>query len=229
MKKFTSIFVEKPSKDLEKRIQLPKKAGKKFEEITGFDDLKLLVHSQPKLASIGVKKPKLMEIALGGKKEEKIAYAKKVLDKEINVKDVVESGSFVDVKGITKGKGFQGTVKRYGVPIRQHKAEKTKRGIGNLGSWTPKRVQFTVAQSGKMGYHQRTEYNKQVMEVGEDSSRVNHKGGIVKYGEVKNPYLLIKGSVVGSKKRALFVNMAVRPDVKKNRDAPEVSYISQKN
>ena len=60
-----------------------------------------------------------------------------MLGKEIKVEDVFESGVSVDVHGITKGKGFQGTVKRFGVPIRQHKAEKTKRGIGtHLGILT---------------------------------------------------------------------------------------------
>lgn len=228
-KKLTLILAEKLSKELSKNFQLPKKAVKKIDDVKEFDDLRLLVHSNPKLADIGTKKPKLLEIAVGGNKDEKLAYAKQVLGREIKVEDVFESGVSVDVHGISKGKGFQGTVKRFGVPIRQHKAEKTKRGIGNLGSWTPKRVQFTVPQAGKMGYHLRTEYNKQILKVGQNSQELNPKSGFHKYGLMKNSYLLVKGSVVGSKKRALVLIPSIRPNPKMVKEGFEVSYISVKS
>ena len=75
-----------------------------------------------------------MEIALGGSKEDKLVYAKKMLGKDISVEDVFETGTSLDVHGITKAKGFQGTVKRFGVPIRQHKTKKNKRGNRNFRS-----------------------------------------------------------------------------------------------
>ena len=43
-------------------------------EISDFDDLRLLIHSNPKNSSSGTKKPKLLEIAIGGSKEEKLAH-----------------------------------------------------------------------------------------------------------------------------------------------------------
>ena len=213
--KVSSILAEKLDSHVAKHMPLPKRPSKKkFEDITDFEDLRLLVHSNPSKAGIGVKKPKLLEIALGGSKEGKIAYAKEMMGKEITVKDVFAQGGLVDIHGVTKGKGFQGTVKRFGVPIRQHKAEKTKRGIGTLGSWTPKRVEYTVPQSGKMGYHQRTEYNKQILKIGEQGKEVTPQGGFVHYGEIYNPYLLIKGSLVGPTKRALVLTQAIRPSKK---------------
>ena len=223
--KTTSILAPKLDKELAKQFQLPKKAGKTIDDIKEFDELRLLVHSNPKLATVDSKKPKLLEVALGGNKEDKLKYAKENLGKEIKVNDVFERNNYVDIHGINTGKGFQGTVKRYGVPIRQHKAEKTKRGIATLGSWTPKRVEFNVPNPGKMGYHLRTEYNKQILKIGQEGAEVTTEGGITNYGVVRNTYLLVKGSVVGPKKRAIVLTPALRPDRRATKEAPEITYI----
>tara|TARA_Y100000310_G_scaffold318329_1_gene372240 strand:+ start:502 stop:1464 length:963 start_codon:yes stop_codon:yes gene_type:complete len=214
LKKSVSILATKLDKALARRIQLPKKTVKSIDEIKEFDDLRILVHSNPKETLIGTKKPKLLEIALGGSKEEKLNYVKEMLGKKISVKDVFETVNLIDIQGVTKGKGFQGTVKRFGVPIRQHKGEKVKRGIGNLGAWTPKRVDFRVPQAGKMGYHQRMEYNKQILKIGDNGKDVNPSGGINSYGLIKTEYVLIKGSVIGPKKRAVVLSKARRPTKK---------------
>jgi large subunit ribosomal protein L3 len=196
-------------------------------EIKDFDDLRLLVHTQPKRTTIGTKKPKLLEIALGGSKEDKLKYAQEKLGQEIKVDEVFESGNSADVHGVTKGKGFQGTVKRFGVMIRSHKAEKTKRGIGNLGAWTPKRVDFRVPQPGKMGYHLRTEYNKKILKISDKPEEINPKCGINQYGLVKNTYLLIKGSVPGPKRRALVLVHSIRPNKKMIKEAAEIRYVAK--
>ena len=200
---------------------------KNIEDVKEFDDLRLLVHSNPKKTGINTKKPKLMEIALGGSKEEKLAYAKEVLGKGVEVKDIIEEGSLVDVHGISKGKGFQGTVKRYGVPIKQKKGEKTKRGIGNLGAWTPKRVDYRVPQTGKMGYHLRTEYGKQVLKLSDDVKQVSKKGGITKYGVVKNPFVLVHGSIIGPRKRAVVLTQATRTNKVKPKDSFTIKQVVQ--
>ena len=225
--KSSSVLAPKLDKELSRKIELPKKAIKSLDEVKEFDEVKLLVHSQPKLTSIGNKKPKLLEIALGGKKEDKMAFAKNYLGKELKIKDVFEQGNQVDIHGITKGKGFQGTVKRYGVPIRQHKAEKTKRGIATLGPWHPNRVLFSVAQPGKMGYHQRTEYNKHIIKIGENGEDVTPASGLEHYGLLKNNYLLLRGSVMGPKKGAFVMVQSIKPNKKITKDAPEVNYINK--
>lgn len=222
----TVILAEKLAKELGKKMPLPKKPGKKLADVQEFEDLRLLVYSQPRLTGIGTKKPKLLELALGGSKEEKFAYAKEILGKEILVNNTLVEGSLVDVRGVSKGKGFQGTVKRYGVPIKQHKGEKTKRGIGNLGAWTPKRVDYRVPQPGKMGYHQRTEYNRSIIKIGQEGQEVTKKGGITKYGVVKNSYVLLKGSVIGPRKRAVVLTQAIRAR-KMPKEAPEVVFVSR--
>ena len=226
LEKSSVVFAGKFDKHLAKTLKLPKKQQKKFDDIKEFSDLRLLVHSQPALTGIGSKKPKVLEIALGGNKDEKLTYAKDILGKIIPVGDIFSAGIPVDIHGISKGKGFQGTVKRYGVPIMQHKAEKLKRGIGNLGAWTPKRVDYRVAQPGKMGYHLRTEYNKHIIKIGEDGKEVTRIGGLQKYGVVKNTFVLVKGSVAGSKKRALVLTKAIRSNYKITKDAPEVAFVS---
>jgi large subunit ribosomal protein L3 len=209
--KCSTILAEKLSKDLKRKTSLPKKALKKFDDVTECIDLCLLVHSNPKQTSTGSKKPVLIEIALGGSLDEKKTYAKDILGKELSLSDIFEEGTLIDVHGITKGKGFQGTVKRYGVPILQHKSEKAKRSIGNLGAWTPKRVQYTVPQPGKMGYHMRTKYNSQILKIGTDGKEITPKSGFGRYGVVKNNYLLIHGSVTGPVNRAVVLTAAIRP------------------
>ncbi|PIN76396.1 50S ribosomal protein L3 [Candidatus Woesearchaeota archaeon CG10_big_fil_rev_8_21_14_0_10_36_11] len=224
--KCSTILAEKLSKDLGRLIALPKKTFKKVDDIQECDDIRLLVHSNPKHTSIGAKKPVLVEIALGGPVEEKRAYAKDMLGKDISLSDIFEEGSLLDVHGITKGKGFQGVVKRYGVPILQHKGEKAKRSIGNLGSWTPKRVEFTVAQPGKMGYHTRTQYNNQILKIGTDGKEITPKSGFGRYGIVKNNYILLHGSVAGSVKRTVILTAAIRPPRKMHKDAFSIEFVS---
>ncbi len=229
LRKEGCVWADHLSKDLGRKIPLPKKKSTKtFDNFTPCEDLRLLVNTNPSLASTGAKKPKLLELALGSSREEKLAYAKQMLGKEISIEQVFEAGNSVDVHGITKAKGFQGTVKRFGIPIRQHKAEKTKRGIGTLGPWHPNRVRYSVAQSGKMGYHLRTEYNKQLLKVGKNGAEVTPAGGITKYGFVKSTYLLVKGSVSGPKKRPVVVTKSIRPDYSMPKEAPQIKYVSVK-
>lgn len=228
LRKSITILAEKLSPEIARIIQLPKKAIKKIEEVKDFVDLRLLAASSPKLTGIGTKKPKVLEIVLGGSKEEKLSYAKEKLGKEIKVSEVLEAGKQVDLHGISKGKGFQGTVKRFGVPIRQHKAEKTKRGIGTLGPWHPNRILYTVPQPGKMGYHLRTEYNKVIMKIGTEAKDLNPSGGFKHYGLVKNDYLLVYGSVIGPVKRPVVLIESIRPDQKKPKEAPEITYLHRK-
>lgn len=229
LQKVGTQLSSKLDKELSRALSLPKKTANHASTIAESDDIRLLVHTNPKMVSIGSKKPQLLELALGGSKEEKIKYAPEVLGKELQVTDIFQPGNQIDVHGITKGKGLQGTVKRFGVPLRQHKAEKTKRGIATLGPWTPKRVDFTVPHAGKMGYHLRTEYNKQILKIGNEGSDVTPTGGITKYGIVKNRYVLIKGSVMGPRKRAFLLTHPRRPNMKLPKEAPEITHISHRN
>jgi len=163
----------------------------------------------------------LFEIPINGD----LDFAKSLLEKEIKVSEIFKVGENVDVHAITKGKGFQGPVKRFGISLKSHKSEKKRRAPGNLGAFTPRKTDWRVPQHGQHGYHKRTEYNKIIYKIDSIPEEINQKGGIKKYGNLKNEYLLIKGSIQGSSKRLILLSKNIRG--KKNSSAPEIEYISQ--
>ncbi|HLC66128.1 MAG TPA: 50S ribosomal protein L3, partial [Candidatus Nanoarchaeia archaeon] len=188
----------KADKELARKLPVQKKEGKKLEDIplAGVEAIYALVYTQPKLVGFGKKKPELFEIAIGGNVEEQFAFMKERLGKDLSVKEVLREGAQLDVHAVTRGKGVQGPVKRFGVSIRQHKAEKTKRGPGSLGAWRGQgHMMYRVAHAGQMGFHTRTEYNKWLIKIEDDMQKINRLGGFKHYGVVRNPCILLKGSV----------------------------------
>ncbi|MBD3318620.1 50S ribosomal protein L3 [Candidatus Woesearchaeota archaeon] len=224
----STILSPSIDKELARKVRLPKKYDKSLDSIKEFDSLRLLAYTQPKLTSIGKKKPELFELYLGGTKDEQLSLAKEYLTRDIKVSDVFKEGSQIDVHAVTKGKGLQGPVRRFGVKIRFHKSEKTKRGPGSLGSWmTP--TTHRVAHAGQMGFHQRTDYNKKIVKIDNDASKINPKGGWLRYGLVKNEYLIIKGSLPGPSKRLVTMIHATRPNVKISSHAPQINYVHKES
>ncbi|WP_299262659.1 50S ribosomal protein L3 [Halorientalis sp.] len=193
-------------------------------------DVRVITHSVPDVVpSVPKKEPDVMETRVGGGSlSDRVEFAFDLLEEggEHAMNEVFRAGEYMDASGITKGKGTQGPVKRWGVQKRKgkHKRQGWRRRIGNLGPWNPSRVRSTVPQQGQMGYHQRTELNKRLIDVGEgDEPSVD--GGFVNYGEVDGPYALVKGSLPGPDKRLLRFRPAVRPNDQPRLD-PEVRYVS---
>ena len=219
----SQIFAENLDKDLKRRIAMPK--NRKAKEPGDYDDITLIVHTQPRITGIGKKKPEMMEIALGGKKEDKIKYAKSMLGKEIKISDIFKEGEQLDFHTITKGKGFQGPVKRFGIGLKSHRAEKNRRNPGSLGPWCGQgHIMWKVPHAGKMGHHLRTEYNKWLLKIGAKPEEINPKGGHIRYGLVKTDYLLVKGSVGGPKKGLVKFNHTIRGRKNIPKEAPQISY-----
>ena len=193
------------------------------------DDVRLITHTVPgELASVPKTEPDVMETRVGGPAvEERVEFALDLIAEggAHDVTDVFRAGEYADVAGVTKGKGTQGPVKRWGVQKRKgkHARQGWRRRIGNLGPWNPSRVRSTVPQQGQMGYQQRTELNKRLVTLGDES--VTPDGGFVNYGEVNGPYVLVKGSLPGPNKRLLRLRPAVRPSDQPRLD-PEVRYVS---
>ena len=201
---------EKDVKILGRKISISKKEGLE-KKIGDFDYVRLLAYTQPKQTGIGKKKPEIFEIAIGGSKEEQLKFANEHLGKEMRVEDALHDGMFVDIHGVTKGKGLQGPVKRFGVSKRSHKSEKTIRGPGSLGAWKAQQhMMYRVAHAGQMGYHTRTEANKWILRVSSKPEEINRKGGFEHYGVMKNSYLLVKGSVLGPAKRLIRFSRSLR-------------------
>lgn len=175
-------------------------------------DISLIVRTQPKLTGLGKKKPEVFEIDIGGNDiKEKMNFAKEIFGKEVKITDVFKEGEYVDIIAITKGKGTQGVVKRFGVKIQNRKDMKHHRQIGALGPQSPGRVRWTVPRAGQMGFSQRTEYNKRILKIGQDTKEINPSGGITNYGIIRNSYILLEGSIPGPRKRLVMLRTAIRP------------------
>ncbi|AEH23846.1 50S ribosomal protein L3 [Pyrococcus yayanosii] len=198
-------------------------------------EVRALVSTQPWIIKLK-KKPEVMEYAIGGTSvEEKFNYIKERLGKELRVKDVLKEGELLDVIAVTKGKGTQGVIKRWGVKLRAHKDSKGRRKVASIGPWHPARVMWTVPMAGQMGFHHRTELNKRLIAIGENGKlvldgneiEITPKGGFPHYGIVRSDFMMIAGSVPGAIKRIIRVRPAIRPPKKKPPvQRPQITYVS---
>ncbi len=226
LKASDSFYAPNLDKDLARKIRLPKKTTKTPENIDlgKYYDITVQLYTCPRASGLK-KKPEIFEVACGGASiKDKFDFAKSLLNREIKVSEVFKAGEQVDTHGVSKGKGYQGPVRRFGISIRSHKSEKTKRGPGSLGAWTGNRS-WTVSHAGQMGFHTRTEFNKQLIMVGSNPEFVNPAGGFVRYGKVKNDFVLFKGSVIGPAKRFVRFNHTIRSNRKFSKEAPLIEVL----
>lgn len=229
----TEVWDADFDRDLSRRIsQLPKESDPEkglanMEELLdGASDLTLVVHTIPRETGIK-KKPDITEIGLGGGSvEEKFAFARENLGKTIAVTDVFTAGELIDVTAVTKGKGFQGPVKRWGIKIRDRKTDDARRNPGSLGPWHPHQVMWTVPLAGATGYNQRTEYNKRIVKIGSSDEPVTPEGGFLRYGNVTGDYVIILGSIPGPTKRLVNLRKAYRPKGGVPEEAPTITAVS---
>lgn len=203
-------YLGQASKRLQKILKLPKSYNKKIEDIKDYDDIRLIVYSE--VEKTGIKKtPDLAEIGLGGTLEEKNNFVKENLNKDIFAGEILKNAKLVDIRGLTKGKGTQGPIKRFGIKKRQHKSEKGVRRPGTLGPWHPAHVVFRVPMAGQIGMFTRIQYNSRILAVGKINEKdINKKEGWQHYGKIKTEYLIVKGSVQGPAKRQLLLTMPLR-------------------
>jgi large subunit ribosomal protein L3 len=130
------------------------------------------------------------------------------------VLDVFENGQLVDIRGLTKGKGFQGPVKRFGITLKNHKSEKGVRRPGSLGPWNPSRVTFRVPMAGQLGMFTRVIYNNKIIDIGKSEGKIKN---LKNYGNVKTDYVIVKGSVMGPSKRQLIITSPLRKTKKQSK------------
>ncbi len=232
LRTFGEAWMEKPPKDFERIISVPEKFAteeslKKIEaSLDKIADLRVVMATQPRLAKRSKKAPDLVEVKVGGGSiKERFEYAKKILGSEVKVTDFIKEGQAVDAIGVTKGKGIQGPVKRWGIRRKFHKARKTVRQVGSIGAWTPHYVMYSVPRAGQMGFHQRTEYNKLVIKLGNNGAEVTPKGGFLRYGVINSDYVMLKGSVPGTTNRLILMRVASRPPPEAEGPAPKIEYL----
>jgi len=237
LRTLTEAWEKKIDKDLERKLPIPKdhnakNAWKKMAD-SDLEEIRLLVHTQPKMVTgIPKKRPEIMEMAVGGGSiDAQVEFVKGMMGKEFTMSDFTEDGEMLDAIAVTTGYGFQGHVKRWGVKLLTHKNSKHRRMIGNLGPFSPGYVVSTVPQAGQTGYHQRTEYNKRLLRIGDNPDEINPKGGFLNYGLIRGNYALLHGSLPGPSKRLIRFRKAVRFHGKKTDSVvvPNITMISQES
>ncbi len=212
---------------------LPKELPRKFNAKTADDDavkaegmlgnasaIMAIVAVSPNSIGLSQKTPFVFEMAVSGKDvKSQYEYVKGILGREVKAADIFQVGQNVDVFGITRGKGIEGPVTRFGIKRKQHKSRKSVRAVGTLGPISPAVVMYTVARQGQHGFHQRTEYNKRILVVSntekDGQNSINPSGGFKHFGLVKGDYIIVRGSVPGVPKRLVKMRHPIRNVPKK--------------
>ena len=191
----------------------------------------MIFQTQPHKTSLPRKKPDIIEIKLSAQDNpiEGVNFALEMLGNEIRARDILTEGDLVDIIAVTKGKGFQGPVKRFGIRILTRKNSKVRRAVACIGPWHPARVLYTVPRPGQLGFHQRTEYHKRIMLIGENEEEINPKGGFIRYGKIKGDYIILLGSIPGPKKRLIRIRKTIRPSKSFEVRSPEITFISRES
>ncbi|MBI3640242.1 MAG: 50S ribosomal protein L3 [Thaumarchaeota archaeon] len=168
----------------------------------------------PGQAGIDQKKPYVFEIAVkGGDIQKQFAFVKDLLGKEVKVDQVFQKGADVDVAAITKGKGIEGPITRWGVKKKQHKSRKSVRALGTLGPISPATIMYTVPRAGQRGFHQRTQYNNRIMIMSNTQNsefKINPAGGFKHFGLVEGDFVVIRGSIPGTYRRLVKLRSPMR-------------------
>ena len=122
---------------------------------------------------------------------------------------VFTEGEIVDVSGISKGKGFQGVIKRHNQsrgPMGH--GSQYHRGVGSLGTMLPMHVLKGKKLPGHMGNQMTTIQNLEVVSV-----------------DLENNCLLIKGSIPGPKKSLVMIRTSVKNGEKVNEQEELITYV----
>ncbi|MCL2146168.1 MAG: 50S ribosomal protein L3 [Synergistaceae bacterium] len=172
---------------------------KKTEEDDGYSALKLGFSEIPEKK---VSKPKMGEFKKVGVSPLKFIREFRTEDtggfevgQVINVSKMFSDGDMVDVSGISKGKGFQGAIKRHGQSIgRVSHGSKFHRGIGSMGANSyPGRIFKGKKMPGHMGGERVTIQNLSVVRV-----------------DPERDLMLIRGAVPGPKGTILTIKDTVK-------------------
>jgi large subunit ribosomal protein L3 len=215
------------AKDLPK--ELPRKFDAKVSEeafakaesmLGSASSIMAIVAASPNSIGLSQKTPFVFEMAVSSKDtKSQYDYVKGILGREVKASDILQVGQNVDVFGITRGKGVEGPVTRFGIKKKQHKSRKSVRAVGTLGPISPAVVMYTVARQGQRGFHQRTEYNKRILIISntekDGQNSINPSGGFKHFGLVKGDYIIVRGSVPGVPKRLVKMRQPIRNVPKK--------------
>jgi len=218
--------------------------------------VRILAHTQIHQTPLKQKKAHLMEIQInGGSPADKVKFGYDLFEKPVEIDTIFEQDEMIDCIAVTKGHGFAGVTSRWGTKKLPRKTHKGLRKVACIGAWHPSHVQWTVARAGQDGYHHRTSVNHKIYRIGKGKDEKNaatefdivakqitpyvtdpyyviqllttySMGGFVRYGEVKNDFVLLKGSVPGVKKRVMTLRKSMFPHTsRKSLEKVELKWI----
>jgi large subunit ribosomal protein L3e len=229
--RYAAKLADEQNKDREKELA----RIKKYCQV-----VRVLAHTQIKKLKFRQKKAHLAEIQVnGGTVPEKVDWALALFERKCPVESVITQNDMIDTIGVTQGHGFEGVIARWGVRRLPRKTHRGLRKVACIGAWHPSRVQYQVARAGQKGYHHRTEINKKVYKIGKavkgedakDKKAINYNastladgtqktitpvGGFPHYGIVNEDWVMVKGSVAGSKKRVITLRKSLLPQTSRN-------------
>jgi len=191
--------------------------------------IRAICHTQIGKVKIGQKKAHIKEIQInGGNTAAKVDFVMGLLEQEVKVADVFSQDEMIDIIGVSKGHGTKGVVTRWGVTRLPRKTHRGLRKVACIGSWHPARVQFQVPRSGQKGYGHRTEINKKIYRIGKalkddpygartdadlTEKGITPMGGFMHYGIVTQDWIMLKGTVMGPKKRIITLRKSLLAQV----------------
>merc|ERR1711861_57863 len=179
-------------KQMSEKIQTEIKRAKEFCQV-----VRAICHTQVSKAKIGQKKAHIMEIQInGGSVAEKVDFCTKMFEQSVPVGTVFADNEMVDTIGVTKGRGWEGVITRWGVTRLARKTHRGLRKVACIGAWHPQRVKFQTPRAGQLGYYHRTEINKKIYRIGKS----------IKEDE---DYVMLKGAVVGVRKRLITMRKSL--------------------
>merc|ERR1711939_962985 len=195
-----------------------------FERIAKYCSVvRVLAHTQIRKTGLEQKKAHLMEIQVnGGSVADKVEFAKSHFEKPVEASSLFKQDENVDVIAVTQGHGFEGVTHRWGTKKLPRKTRKGLRKVACIGARHPSKVMYSVARAGQDGYHHRTDLNKKVYRIGKaddeasastefdiTNKAITPVGGFVRYGVVKNDWVMIKGSCPGVVKRVVTLRKSL--------------------
>jgi len=198
--------------------------------------IRLIVQTQTRKVKLQ-KRAHIAEIQInGGTTEQKVKFAVDLLERPIAIDGVFAQDEMIDTIGVNRGRGFKGVVSRWGVKKLPRKTHKGLRKVACIGAWHPARVSWAVPRAGQKGFHHRTETNKKIYRLGkgvrtEGGKEVHNNGstefdltqksitpmgGFVRYGEVKEDFVMVKGSVQGPARRIITLRKSLHIPTKRS-------------
>jgi len=198
--------------------------------------VRAICHTQVRKMNLRTKKAHIMEIQVNGGADvaAKTDFVVNLFEKEVGIKSIFEENELIDTIAVTRGHGYEGVIKRYGVTRLPRKTHRGLRKVACIGAWHPSRVSYTVARAGQRGYFHRTDINKKIYRIGRSATalaadnsidkekrynamtevdlsekNITPLGGFVQYGVVKEDFVMVKGCVSGPKRRAITLRKSL--------------------